>query len=89
MKRVSAVEFGRQHILVRYTDEGDPSWAAGRELAIDWRKASTAERLAHVGYHVFHLFINDPNAVALNDEILQEWLGKLLQERPEDNHDRP
>ena len=89
MKRVSAVEFGRQYILVRYTDEADPPWAVGRELAIDWRKASNTERLAHVGYHVFLLFVNDPEAVAANDEILQEWLGKLLQERPEENHERP
>ena len=89
MKRVSAVEFGRQYILVRYTDEADPPWAVGRELAIDWRKASNAERLAHVGYHVFHLFINDPTAVAANDEILQEWIGKLLHEQPGADHECP
>ena len=50
MKQVNAVEFGKNYVLVRYTDDTDPPWVAGRELAIDWRKASNAERLAHVGY---------------------------------------
>ena len=89
MKQVNAVEFGKHYMLVRYTDDTDPPWVTGRELAIDWRKVSNVGRLAHVGYHVFHLFVNDPGAVARNDEILQEWLGRLLDKELEDDHERP
>ncbi len=89
MKRVRAVEFQKEYILVRYVDEDDPPWTAGHELAINWRKESRVERLAHVAYHVFLLFVSRPDAVAANDEVLQEWIGKLIHEDPGEGHDVP
>lgn len=89
MKYVKAVDFQKDYLLVRYTDDEDPAWAVGREVAIDWRKDSKVQRLAHVAYHLFYLFVADPNAVTKNDEVLQEWIGRLLDERPEEGHDLP
>ena len=89
VQRVKVVEFGKNLIYIRYTDDNDPPWARGRELAIDWEKNAHVERLAHVAYHIFRLFITNPEAVAANDEILQEWIGKLLNEHPEEGHELP
>lgn len=89
MRYVKEVDFRKDIIVIRYTDDDDPAWAAGRELVIDWRKNPNVERLIHVAYHVLHLFVDNPAAVTVNDEVLQEWLGRLLQEQPGDGHETP
>lgn len=89
MTHIKQVEFDRDYLLIRYRDDEDPPWSAGRELAVNWRKDSHVERLAHVAYHVFYLFVTNPDGVAKNDEILQEWIGKLLHEQPGADHEFP
>jgi hypothetical protein len=89
MTYVKEVDFRKDVVVIRYTDDEAPAWAVGRELVIDWRKNPNVERLIHVAYHILHLLVTDPAAVAANDEVLQEWVGRLLQEQPEEGHDAP
>ena len=89
MKHVHGVDAKKDHLIIRYSDDDDPPWVWGRELVVGWKDDPRVRRLAHVGYHVFHLLVNDPKAVTVNEEILQEWLGRLFDEHPREGHEHP
>ena len=89
MKHVREVDFHKDGVVIRYVDDDDPEWVRGHELALNVKKHPHVDRLLHVAYHVFALFVNDPQGVSANDEVLQEWIGRLLVEQPEDGHDSP
>lgn len=89
MKHINRVDFQKNVVIIRYTDDQDPRWADERVLVVDWTKSLNAERLSHVAYHVFHLFIEHPDRVTVNDEVLQEWLGRLFDEHPAEEHETP
>ena len=89
MKQIHRIDFKEGTIAVRYTDDQDPKWAKERILDVDWRESAHVERLAHVGYHVFLLLVEHPELVETHDEILQEWVGRLLDQRPVEGHEAP
>ena len=91
MKEIKRVEFQKDVIAIRYRDKDDPAWVEEQVLVVDcdWKKNAHVVRLAHVGYHCFHVLIEHPDVVEKNDEILTEWLTKLFDERLADGHERP
>ena len=89
MRHVTALDFGEKYLLIRYWDDDDPGWVRGRELAVDWRKNAHIERLAPVSYHIAYLVVENPDALIIPDEVLQEWLGRLFDEHPAEGHENP
>ena len=92
MKRINRVEYDydRDRVTIQYSDEQDPKWVEGRVLAVTWGNSShVVGRLMHVTCHIFLLLVQNPDYVETHDEILQEWLGKLFHEQPEDEHETP
>ena len=71
------------------TPDQDPKWADERVLVVDCKQGTLAQRLTHVGDHVFYLFVENPVLVDKEEEILQEWLGRLFDSHPAENHNLP
>lgn len=89
MRQISRIDFQNNIIAIRYNDDADPKWVDEQVLVVNWRKHPNVERLAHVGYHAFHLLVEHPERVAVSDEVLQEWLSQLFAEHPEQGHEKP
>jgi len=92
MKRINRVEYDyeRDRVTIHYSDEQDPEWAEGRVLAVTWGNSShVVGRLMHVACHIFLLLVENPKCAETNDEILQEWLGRLFYKHPAEEHEVP
>lgn len=89
MRQISRIDFQNNLVIIRYNDDADPKWVDEQVLVVNWRKHPNVERLAHVGYHVFHLLIEHPERVASYDEVLQEWLGRLFNRESSEDHTVP
>ena len=87
MKHIYRIEFQKEVAAIRYRDKDDPPWVDERLLIVDWKNHAHVERLLHVAYHLFQLLVENPGSVSANDEVLQEWIGRLFQERPEQGHE--
>ena len=82
MKHLHGVEALKDRLVLRYSDDADPSWVWGREIEIAWKAHPNVSRLVAVACHIFELLITRPDLVESNDELLQEWLGQCFQARP-------
>ena len=89
MRRVSRVDFQNNLVIIRYNDDTDPRWVQEQVLVVNWRQSTNIDRLAHVGYHVFHLLVEHPEQTTVSDEVLQEWVGRLFSEEPDKEHEIP
>ena len=91
MRAISRIDFEENRFIIHYHDNADPKWVEEQVLAVncDWKKSAHVVRLAHVGYHCFHVLIEHPDGVEKHDEVLQEWLGRLFAEHLADGHERP
>ena len=89
MREISRIEFQKDDLIIRFNDATAPTWVEEEILVVNWRQDAHLRRLAHVGYHCFHLLIEHPDFVEKNDEVLHEWLGKLFSEHPAEEHDAP
>ena len=89
MKEIKRVEFQKDIVAIRYRDKDDPAWVDERLLIVDSQKDPHVARLTHVAYHLLLLLVEHPDLVSNNDEVLQEWISRLFQERPAEGHDTP
>ena len=89
MKEIKRVEFQKDIVAIRFRDKDDPAWVDERLLIVDCQKDPHVARLVHVSYHLLLLLVEHPDLVSSNDEVLQEWIGRLFQERPVEGHDTP
>ena len=89
MTQLKRIDFDKNIIAVRYTDDQDPEWAEERLLVVNWTKSSHLRRLIHVACHVFLLLIQNPEFVETHDEILEEWLSQLFNNDLAEEHEVP
>ena len=92
MKRINRVEYDYDgdRVTIQYSDAQDPKWVEGRVLAVTWRNSShVVGRLMHVTCHIFILLVQNPECLEANDEILQQWVGRLFDEQPVEDHETP
>ena len=89
MRHITRADFQRNLVIIHYNDDDDPKWVDEQVLVVDWRKHPNVERLAHVSYHTLLLLVEHPERVAIPDEVLQEWLGRLFSPSPEQEHEKP
>ena len=81
MKHITGVDCPRKNYLViHYWDDADPEWVDGRKLVLYMRAHPNVRRLCNVTSNIFELLATRPEAVTANEEVLQEWVGKLFQE---------
>jgi hypothetical protein len=81
MVHVHRIEFQKDAIVVRYTDDEQPKWSEERIGFIHWREHPNATGLARVGISIFRMFVENPEFIAQNDEVIQEWLGKVFNDK--------
>ena len=80
MKRVHGVRALKDRLVISYSDDDDPPWVWGREVDVTWKEDPNVRRVIHLTYELLHLLVTEPNSVPSNEEILQEWVAKLLRE---------
>ena len=83
MKHVHGVNALKDRLVIRYSDDEDPRWVWGHEVDVSWKEDPNVRRIIHLAYRCFDLLVTDPKAVPGNEEILQEWVARLLREHSE------
>ncbi len=81
MRHITGVDCPRKNYLViHYWLDEDPEWVDGRKVSIYLRADPTVKRLVNITSRIFELLLDQPEKLASNEEVLQEWLGKVWQE---------
>ena len=91
MRHITGVDCPRKNYLViHYWLDEDPEWVDGRKVSIYLRADPMVKRLVNITSRIFELLLDQPEKLASNEEVLQEWLLRIWEEegRPE-SHDIP
>ena len=84
MKHVHDVRALKDRIVIRYSDDTDPPWVWGREVDVSWKENPHVRRVIHLTSQLLELLVEDPTAIPNNEELLQEWIAKLLSGQSHD-----
>ena len=80
MKHIHGVRALKDRLVISYSDDGDPPWVWGREVDVTWKEDPNVRRVIRLTSELLHLLVAEPGAVPANEEILQEWIARLLRE---------
>ena len=89
MKHVHDVRALKDRIVIRYSDDNDPPWVWGREVDVSWKENPHVRRVIHLTSQLLELLVGDPTAIPDNEELLQEWIAKLLSGQSRDGSGTP
>ena len=89
MKRVHGVRALKDRLVISYSDDDDPSWVWGREVDVSWKENPHVRRVIHLTSQLLELLVGGPTAIPNNEELLQEWIAKLLREHSEGGQKAP
>ena len=81
MKHIHRIDFQEDAIVLRFTDDLQPKWVEEGIAFLHWREHPHAVRLARVGLSIFRLFLERPEFIETHDEVIQEWLSQVFNER--------
>jgi len=84
MRRVHGVNALKDRLVIRYSDDTDPPWVWGREVDVSWKESSHVRRVVRLTANLLELLVGDPQAIPANEEILQEWIARLLREHSQE-----
>lgn len=80
MRHVHGVRAMKDRLVISYSDDTDPSWVWGREVDVSWKENPGIGRVVRLTANLLELLVGDPQAIPANEEILQEWIARLLSE---------